>query len=33
MLQDEFGVVLKCILMIELIWVSIYGKREEKPTF
>ena len=22
-----------CILMIELIWVAIYGKREEKPTF
>ena len=22
-----------CILMIELIWVAIYGKREEKLTF
>ena len=31
--QDEFGVVLMCIWSIELIWVSTYGKMEEKHTF
>ena len=29
-LQDEYGVVLKCILIIELIWVEKYGKLGEK---
>ena len=30
-LQDEYGVVLKCILIIELIWVEKYDKMGEKP--
>ena len=29
----NFEVDLMCILIIEVIWVAIYGKREEKPTF
>ena len=33
MLQDEYGVVLMCVLSIELVWVEIYGKREEKHNF
>ena len=28
-LEDEYGVVLKCILIIELIWVARYGKWEK----
>ena len=27
------GVVLMCVLSIELVWVEIYGKMEEKPPF
>ena len=32
-LQDEYGVVLRCVLSIELVWVEIYGKMRENPPF
>ena len=31
--QDEFGMVLRCKISIELNWVEKYGKSAEKPTF
>ena len=32
-LQDEYEVVLKCVLIMELIWVAKYGKWEKSHLF
>ena len=32
-LQDEYGVVLRCVLSIEYVWVEIYGQMRENPPF
>ena len=32
-LQDEYRVVLMCVLSIELVWMKIYGKMGENPLF